>query len=74
MVPISIRVRLITLGFKVLPGTKTLAYGPIYKIQRKWSVVNMTPEAIFTTHNFFHNLQMGPISMTVTFTLDWKGL
>ncbi len=38
-----------------------LIIGPICKLQRKWSVVNMAPGCVFTTFNFLHNLEMGPM-------------
>ncbi len=39
--------------------------GPICNLQRKLCVDNMTPEVVFTTLHFLHNLQMGPVSQSV---------
>ncbi len=52
----------ITLGWKGLPGTNTLAIGPILKLQ---SVVMMILGAIFTTLHFICNLQISPICCSV---------
>ncbi len=38
----------ITLGQESLPGTITLAYWPVFELQRKLRFVNMTREALGT--------------------------
>ncbi len=40
---------------------------PIPNLQRKWSVVNMAPGAVFTTVCFIPNFKMGPISSSQVF-------
>jgi hypothetical protein len=52
----------IVLDCKCLQVTSTLAYCDISKLQRKCSVVNTVPVAVFTSLQFLHNLQMGAIS------------
>jgi len=41
---------------------KHKSIGSIDKLQRKSSVLTMTPEAVFTTLHFLRDLQMGQIS------------
>ncbi len=60
---------LITINWKGLPGIE-----PICKLQRKLSVVNMAPGAVFTTLHYFHNLRMGPMSKVCYISLTWKVL
>jgi hypothetical protein len=50
----------ITSGRKGLQGQRLI--GPIGKLQRKRSVVNTAPGALFRTLHFLRNLQIGPIS------------
>jgi hypothetical protein len=46
---------------------KTLhLFGLTRKLQRKWSVANMTQGVVFTTLNFLYNLRMGQISWSVS--------
>jgi len=54
---------------KVLQTTNTLAYLVIFKLQRKWSVLNTTPREVFGTLHFHCNLWLGPISCSVTWHL-----
>jgi hypothetical protein len=49
----------IILDLKGLLGTNTLAYNPILKLRRKLSVLNTTPETLFTTLHSLHSLPMG---------------
>jgi hypothetical protein len=44
----------ITINWKGLPGI-----APICKLQRKLTVVNMVPGAVFTTLHYIRNLKMG---------------
>ncbi len=39
----------------------TRAFGPIHKLQRKWSVVNKVPGVVFTTLHFLCGIWMDPI-------------
>ncbi len=43
--------------------------GPIHKLRRKCSVVNMVPGTAFTTLHFLRNLQNGPISQSFCHSL-----
>jgi hypothetical protein len=55
-----------------MPGTNTLAYGgPIYKLQRKSSIVNMTTGTVFTTHHFLQ-LTKGSLSLSIILYLAEK--
>jgi hypothetical protein len=50
----------IGLGWKVLPGKNTLSFWVRSLVTRK--TVNIPPRTVFTTINFHHYLQKGPIS------------
>jgi hypothetical protein len=50
----------IRLGWKGLPGTNTLAFWVSSLVTRK--TINIPPRTVFTTINFHHYLQKGPIS------------
>ncbi len=47
--------------------TKTLAYYGMFK-----GFVTQAPRAVFTTHHFPRNLQIGPFKIKCYITLDWK--
>ncbi len=51
---------------KVLQGQTLYLIGPIHNLWKNFSVVSIIPEAALTTLNFLHNLQMWPISQSVT--------
>jgi hypothetical protein len=56
----------ITLGWKGLPVTNTLAYWTHQKLRRKLSNGNMAQGAILTTLHFLCNLQISTIGYTDT--------
>ncbi len=62
----------IALGRKGIPGTKLQLAGPVHKLQRKGSVVDIAPGAVFTTLHQLQILQMGPISQSVILHLTEK--
>ncbi len=62
-----------TFGRKGLPDTNTLLIGPICKIRRKWSAVNMTPKTIFKASVSLGH-RNGPNKLECHMTFGWKGL
>ncbi len=62
----------ISQGCKALQGQTLYLIGPIGKLRRKWIVVNTVPGAVCTIPYFIRNLQMDPISKSVTVHLAVK--
>ncbi len=55
----------ITVASKGLQGTSTLAYRPIIKLQRKWSIVNMTLGLVLTQLLSFSHDHNGTSNLNV---------
>ncbi len=67
MYPISQRVTAHK-AIKACQGQTLQLGGPIHKLQRKLSVVNMGPEVVFTRIHISQSSQMDPISQSVAYT------
>jgi len=56
----------IMLGWKAFPWTNSLAYWTMYKLQRKWSVVNTAPDALVSKLSGFMNPTGGAVNLPIS--------